>query len=85
VDKIFSTRLDEAFFDELSRLTRRLRIAKRRFIEEAIRLRTQQSGADDSDVWAETLGVWPGVRAPPPSSDAPGESRRSFWRHHARP
>jgi len=59
MDKVFSTRLDEATLDELSRLTRPLRVTKRRSLEEAIRLRAQQSGAAaDVDVWAETLGAW---------------------------
>lgn len=57
--KVFSTRLDEAVLDELNRVARRLGITKRRFLEEAIRLRAGQSGAArNADVWAETLGAW---------------------------
>jgi hypothetical protein len=59
MDKVFSTRLDEATLEELNRATRRLGVTKRRFLEEAIRLRARQPDATgDTDVWAETLGVW---------------------------
>ena len=59
MDRIFSTRLDEATLDELSRVARRLGISKRQFLQEAIRLRAQQfSRQEDVDVWAETLGAW---------------------------
>ena len=59
MDRVFSTRLDEGTLDELSRVTRRLGISKRQFLQEAIRLRAQQlSRQEDADVWAETLGAW---------------------------
>lgn len=59
MQRIFSTRLDEAVLDQLDRATRRLNVSKRQFVEEAIRLRAEQvTGRDDSDVWSETLGAW---------------------------
>ena len=87
MDKIFSTRLDEAILDELNRVTRRLGVTKRRFLEEAIRLRAQQSGAaGDADVWAETLGAWRRREsAPAIVRRARRAFRRSFLRHHRRP
>lgn len=87
MDKVFSTRLDEATLDELNRVTRRLGVTKRRFLAEAIRLRAQQAGeAGDADVWAEALGAW---RRRENASATVGRIRRqfrqSFERHHRRP
>ncbi len=59
MQKIFSARLDEAALDEMDRVTRRLRISKRQFLEEAIQLRARALTVDDrDDVWSETLGAW---------------------------
>ena len=59
MDKVFSARLDEAAIDVMNRITRRLGISKKRFIEEAIRLRAQSAeNVAGADVWAETAGVW---------------------------
>ncbi|HLA77714.1 MAG TPA: hypothetical protein VJU18_09065 [Vicinamibacteria bacterium] len=59
MQKVFSTRLDEAVLDEMERVTRRLRITKRRFLEEAIHRQAMQLSAEaGSDVWTETLGAW---------------------------
>ena len=87
MDKIFSTRLDETILEELNRVTRRLGITKRRFLEEAIRLRAEQLGAaDDSDVWTETLGIWRRREsAPAIIRRARAEFRRSFAACHQVP
>ena len=87
MDKIFSTRLDEATLDELNRVTRRLGVTKRRFLEEAIRLRAQQSGAaGKADVWAETLGAWRRRESAPATIRRIRKRfRQSFQRHHRRP
>ena len=59
MDRIFSARLDEAVLDELERVTRKLKMTKRRFLEEAIHIRARQlQGADSRDAWSETLGAW---------------------------
>jgi len=84
MDKIFSTRIDEAAIDVLERLSRQLRISKKRFIEEAIRLRAQAvpEGAGN-DVWAETAGAW--NRAETAEATAENSRRRfrkAFGRHH---
>jgi hypothetical protein len=86
MDKVFSTRLDEATLDELNRVTRRLGITKRRFLEEAIRLHAQQSGAaGDADVWAETLGAWRRRESARTTVRRIRQRfRQSFQRHHRR-
>ena len=60
---------------------------KRRFLEEAIRLRAQQSGAaGDADVWAETLGAWRRRESAPATIRRIRKRfRQSFQRHHRRP
>jgi hypothetical protein len=87
MDKVFSTRLDEAVLDELNRVTRRLGVTKRRFLEEAIRLRAQQSaGTGDTDVWSETLGAWRRrERASTTIQRARRRFRQSFRRHQQSP
>jgi hypothetical protein len=87
MDKVFSTRLDEATLDELDRVTRRLGVTKRRFLQEAIRLRARQPDATaGADVWAETLGAWRRPeRAPATIRRIRKQFQRSFQRHHRPP
>ena len=84
MDRIFSTRMDEATIDVLERATRQLRISKKRFIEEAIRLRAQAaSGSAEKDVWAETAGAWNRAETPASTVEkARTEFRSAFERHH---
>ena len=84
MEKIFSARLDEAILDELDRVTRRLGMTKRQFLEEAIRLRAKQlSGETGVDIWAETLGAWKRTESPQATiRTARRAFRRSFGRHH---
>jgi hypothetical protein len=86
MDKVFSTRLDEATLDELNRVTRRLGVTKRRFLQEAIRLRARQSdAAGDVDVWQETLGAWRRREgASTTIRRIRKQFRQSFHRHHDR-
>ena len=59
MQKIFSTRLDEATLNEMERVTRKLGMSKRQFLEEAIQLRVERLSRDEQgDVWGETLGAW---------------------------
>jgi hypothetical protein len=59
MDRVFSARLDEAMVDELNRMTKRLGISKKQFLEEAIRLRlSRPSRGGARDLWAETCGAW---------------------------
>ena len=83
MQKIFSTRLEEATLNEMERVTRRLGISKRQFLEEAIQLRAEQSRDDRGDVWSETLGAWRrSERADTTIRRAHRQFRRSFERHH---
>lgn len=77
MDKVFSTRLDRRVVDELNRLTKRLGISKRRFLEEAIRLRGVAAAGEKGagDVWGETCGAW--KRREAPASTA-RRARRAF-------
>jgi hypothetical protein len=75
--------LDEAVLDEMERVTRRLKMTKRRFLEEAIHLRAQQQDALGADVWSETLGAWKRKEQPETTiRRARGAFRRSFARRH---
>ena len=84
MQKIFSTRLEEATLNELDRATRKLRMSKRQFLEEAIQLRAEQASRNESgDVWSETLGAW--RRSEPPETTvqrARQAFRRTFERRH---
>ena len=86
MQKIFSTRLEEATLHELGRATRKLGISKRQFLEEAIRLRA--AGIDrhaGGDVWAETLGAWSRAERPETTVNRARRAfRRTFDRHHQR-
>jgi hypothetical protein len=84
VEKIFSARLDEAVLDELDRVTRRLAITKKQFLEEAIRMRAQQlSNQEGMDIWTETLGAWVRREKPETTIRRTREKfRQSFERRH---
>ncbi len=84
MDKILSARLDEAALDEMERVTRRWKMTKRRFLEEAIYLRAGQlSEGRDGDVWSETLGAWRRRERPETTiRRARQEFRRGFERLH---
>ena len=59
MQKIFSTRLEEATLNELARVTQKLGISKRQFLEEAIHQRAERAIGDvKGDAWSETLGAW---------------------------
>jgi hypothetical protein len=86
MQKIFSTRLEESTLDELTRVTRRLGVSKRQFLEDAIHARARAlGGASAEDVWSETLGAW---RRAESATTTIRRARRSFEqsfaRHHRR-
>lgn len=85
MQKIFSARLDEAALDELDRVTRKLRISKRQFLEDAIHERARALAGDAADdVWADTLGAWRRDEAPETTiRRARRAFRRTFVRRHA--
>jgi hypothetical protein len=84
MDKILSSRLDEAVVDELERVSRQLGMTKKQFLEEAIRLRAQEAREQQGgDIWEETLGAW--KRDEPPADTVRAvrkHFRDAFERHH---
>jgi hypothetical protein len=84
MQKIFSARLDEAALDEMDRVTRKLRMSKRQFLEEAIHLRARGlSAAHGDDIWSETLGVWRREEKPESTIRRARQAfRRTFERRH---
>jgi hypothetical protein len=84
MQRMISTRLDEAVIDALDRTTRKLRIPKRQFIEDAIRARVEHlSATDASDPWQDTLGAWDRRESVAATIRASrGPFRRTFARHH---
>ena len=83
MEKIFSARLDEAALDEMERVTRRLKMTKRKFLEEAIHLRAKQLGGEGGDVWSETIGAWKRNERPETTiRRTRSEFRQTFVRHH---
>jgi hypothetical protein len=84
MQKIFSTRLEESTIDELTRVTRRLGVSKRQFLEEAIHARAKALGGTSAeDVWTETLGAWQRTESAGATVRRARESfERGFARHH---
>jgi hypothetical protein len=84
MEKSLSARLDEAVLDELDRVTRRLSMTKKQFLEEAIRMRVQQLSDDErTDIWTETLGAWSRREKPETTILRTREKfRQSFERQH---
>ena len=85
MQKLFSTRLEEATINEMDRVTRKLGISKRQFLEDAIQLHTRQLSRDTpgDDVWSETLGAWNRrERGETTVRRARRAFTRAFARHH---
>ena len=87
MQKIFSTRLDEATLNEMERVTRRLGISKRRLLEDAIQQRVRRLVSEQAaDIWADTLGAW---QRKEPTGTIIRRARRAFQRgferHHRAP
>lgn len=59
MDRVFSTRVDEAVSNRVTELSRRLGISKKALIERAVRELAERIDADGgTDVFAETCGAW---------------------------
>lgn len=59
MDKVMSTRIDEAVAARIDALARRLGTSKKRVIEEAIRMYAYDVEAQhDTDTLRETFGAW---------------------------
>lgn len=84
MQRMISTRLDETLIDALDRASRKLRIPKRQFIEEAIRARVQEvADRDGTDPWHDTLGAWNRrERATATVRTSRRVFRGAFARHH---
>ena len=86
MQKMFSTRLEEATINEIERLSRRLGISKRQFLEDAVgrharELNTGEAPGDD--IWSETLGAWRrSEKVETTIRRARRTFERGFTRHH---
>jgi len=84
MQKILSARLEEAALDEMERAVRKLRITKKRFLEEAIHAHAARTRtAVDVDCWSETLGAWKRPEGPARTVRAVRLAfQRAMERHH---
>ncbi len=81
MDKVFSTRMDAQLVTEIDRITKKLGIAKKRFIEEAVRMRLAREDSKN-DIWEETSGAWKGNEdAGTRHSEIRDQFERAFQRH----
>jgi len=59
VDKVISSRVSESVAHQIELLSKRLRIPKKKVIEEAILAYARETGEDgDADVFTQTSGAW---------------------------
>jgi predicted transcriptional regulator len=79
MSKVLSTRLDEDVIAELESATRRLGMTRKRFLEEAIRLRAVARSPEDADEFFRALhaayGAWKRDETP----DETIQSLRQPW------
>jgi predicted transcriptional regulator len=78
MDKIFSTRMDEAVIQRIGSLARRLRTSKKRVIADAVQAYANKVDEETrSDVFQETSGAW---RRREPAEKVVEEARTAFRR-----
>ena len=71
MDKVFSTRMDEAVSRRLGDLARRLGVSKKAVVERALRELAQRVDEEEgTDVFAATCGAWQ-------RDESPDETRRA--------
>ena len=59
MDKIFSTRIDEAIIQRISNLARHMKTSKKQVIEQAIHLLSERIDKDkNTDIFMQTFGIW---------------------------
>ena len=59
MDKVLSARLDEKIIEELDFATKKLRMTKKQFLEEAIRLRAKETRLEETlRIIDESFGAW---------------------------
>ena len=84
MDKVISARLDEEAIAQMELVTRRLRITKKQFLEDAIRDHARHLAENDQfDVWSHSFGAWRRGRERPATTVAKAREkcRKSFERH----
>ena len=89
MQKVFSSRLEEGTINEIERLSRRLGISRRQFIEDAIRRHARELHDEEApgrDIWSETLGAWNRRENVETTIRRARRSfQRGFLRHHRAP
>jgi len=59
MDKVFSTRVDESVVRRIGSLARRLRVSKKKIVEDAVRTYAAKVGEEErQDVFEQTSGAW---------------------------
>jgi hypothetical protein len=85
MDKIISARLDESAVVEMERMTRRLGMTKKRFLEEAIHGHAQRLAASPAtDIWSETSGSWKRREAAATTVKKAREAFSAAYKRHQR-
>jgi predicted transcriptional regulator len=84
VTKSLSVRLDETAVETLNRVSRRLGITKKQFLEEAIHQQASRVTLGESfDVWEETCGAWKRQESPRTTIRRARQAlEASMMRHH---
>ncbi len=76
MDKVISSRVSESVAHQIEVLSKRLRIPKKKVIEEAILAYARQTGKDDDlDVFAQTSGAW---KRREPTGNTVKRARKAF-------
>ena len=83
MDKILSARLDEEVILQISRLSRRLRVSKKKVIEDAVKLYVDKmENKQKTDILQETFGTWVREESPEETVRKSRDAfRKSMERH----
>jgi hypothetical protein len=85
VDKVISSRVSEAVAHQIELLSRKLRIPKKRVIEQAILAYARQTAQeDDLDVFARTSGAWKRRGSPAATVKKSRKAFRDSMKRHSR-
>ena len=85
MDKIFSTRIDEAVYKRIGLLAEKLNVSKKTIVERAIMKYTDDVDITDAiDPFIQTLGSWKREERPEETiQHAKDAFRQSMIRHHS--
>ena len=76
MDRVFSARIDESVVALIDALSRRLRVPKKRVIEDAVRAYSLGADGEEAiDVFSETCGLW---ERPEPAGKTVEKARARF-------